>query len=120
MIETKQAVDNLPEILSVPGIDAVYVGPADLSLTLDLPPANNDGSPAFDEAYIRIVDECQKVDVVPGCHATGTLVPKRFHQGFRMVTATADQVALGAGAAASLAAARADVTDDDDNGGSLY
>lgn len=120
MIETKQAVDNLPEILSVPGIDAVYVGPADLSLTLDLPPANNDGSPAFDEAYTRIVDECQKVGVVPGCHATGPLVPKRFHQGFRMVTATADQVALGAGAAASLAAARADVTDDDDNGGSLY
>jgi hypothetical protein len=36
------------------------------------------------------------------------------------VTATADQLALGAGAAASLAAARTDVTGDDDNGGSLY
>ena len=46
--------------------------------------------------------------------------PKRFHQGFRMVTATADQVALGAGAAASLAAARADVTGDGEKGGSLY
>src|SRR5262245_20242399 len=33
MIETAEAVQNIDEILSVPGIDAVYVGPADLSLT---------------------------------------------------------------------------------------
>ena len=38
MIETRQAVECLDDILSVPGIDAVYVGPADLSLTYGLPP----------------------------------------------------------------------------------
>lgn len=106
MIETKQAVEALPEILSVPGIDGIYVGPADLSLTLGLPPANNDGEPAFDAAYERIIDECAKAGVVPGCHASGALVPKRFEQGFRMVTATADQLALAAGAQAELARAR--------------
>jgi len=108
MIETKQAVENLPDILQVPGIDAVYVGPADLSLTLGLPPANNDGVPAFDEAYATIISECQKAGVMPGCHATGSLVQKRFGQGMRMVTAIADQLAMAAGAADDLARARDD------------
>jgi 4-hydroxy-2-oxoheptanedioate aldolase len=118
MIETKQAVEALPEILSVEGIDAVYVGPADLSLTLGLPPGNNDGEAAFDEAYALIVEECLKAGVVPGCHASGALVPKRFAQGFRMVTATADQLAMGIGAKRELAKARGG--DAGDGAGSLY
>jgi 2-keto-3-deoxy-L-rhamnonate aldolase RhmA len=45
MIETAEALGNLDQILSVPGIDAVYVGPVDLSLTLGLPPeADHDES----------------------------------------------------------------------------
>ena len=118
MIETKQAVEALPEILSVPGIDGIYVGPADLSLTLGLPPGNNDGEPAFDEAYARIIEECQRAGVVPGCHASGSLVPKRFEQGFRMVTATADQLSLRAGALAELARARGGAGDGES--GNLY
>ncbi len=110
MIETEQAVGNLPEILQVPGIDAVYVGPADLSLTLGLPPGNNDGEPAFDDAYATIVAECQKAGVMPGCHATAALVPTRFGQGFRMVTAIADQIALRDGASQALATARGEIT----------
>ena len=118
MIETKQAVDNLPDILQVPGIDAVYVGPADLSLTLGLPPANNDGDAAFDEAYATIIAECNNAGVMPGGHASGSLVQQRFGQGMRMVTAIADQIALAAGAKADLARARG--TQVDDEGGSLY
>ncbi len=110
MIETEQAVGNLPEILQVPGIDAVYIGPADLSLTLGLPPGNNDGEPAFDDAYATIVAECQKAGVMPGCHATAALVPTRFEQGFRMVTAIADQIALRDGASQALATARGEIT----------
>jgi len=34
MIETRQGLDNLEDILSVPGLDAVYIGPSDLSLAL--------------------------------------------------------------------------------------
>ena len=118
MIETKQAVDNLPDILQVPGIDAVYVGPADLSLTLGLPPANNDGDAAFDEAYATIIAEGNNAGVMPGGHASGSLVQQRFGQGMRMVTAIADQIALAAGAKADLARARG--TQVDDEGGSLY
>ena len=45
MIETAEAIANLDEILSVPGVDAIYVGPADLSISLGLEPGNNDGKP---------------------------------------------------------------------------
>ena len=59
MIETAEALKNLDEILAVPGIDAVYVGPADLSISLGLPPGNNDGSSEFDDALQAIVAGCR-------------------------------------------------------------
>ena len=76
------------------------------------------GDPAFDEAYATIISECQKAGVMPGCHATGSLVQKRFGQGMRMVTAIADQLALAAGAKADLARARGE--DTSGGSGSLY
>ena len=50
MIETVEAMRNLDEILSTPGIDAIYVGPADLSVSLGLPPGNNDDRSEFTDA----------------------------------------------------------------------
>jgi len=38
MIETAQAVENLEDILAVPGISGVYIGPNDLALSMGLPP----------------------------------------------------------------------------------
>ena len=37
----------------------IYVGPADLSITLGLPPGNNDGESKFDDALATIVDGCR-------------------------------------------------------------
>ncbi len=117
MIETAEALSNLDAILQVDGIDAVYVGPADLSLTLDLPPGNNDGAAAFDNALSAIVEACDDAGVVPGIHASGPLTPTRLAQGFRLITVIADQLALGDGAAAALAQARGGLTP---GGGALY
>lgn len=102
MIETTQAIDSLDDILAVPGIDAVYVGPADLSITLGLPAGNNDDAPTFTAALETIVAGCVKAGVVPGIHATGALTPKRLGAGFRMVTVTSDLVAMRLGIAAEL------------------
>ena len=66
MIETAEAIDNLDEILSVPGVDAIYVGPADLGVSLGLSPYGNDGNPTFDDALKTIVDACRRHGVVPG------------------------------------------------------
>jgi 4-hydroxy-2-oxoheptanedioate aldolase len=106
MIETTEAISNLDEILSVPGIDAVYVGPADLSISLGLGPSGNDGNPVFDDALATVVDGCLRHGVVPGIHATGALTPRRREQGFRMITVTSDALAIRAGYASELAAAR--------------
>jgi 4-hydroxy-2-oxoheptanedioate aldolase len=118
MIETAEAISNLDDILSTPGVDAVYVGPADLSISLGLGPYGNDGNSVFDEALATIVDACRKHGVVPGIHATGPLTPKRREQGFRMITVTSDVLGVRSGFASELAAARGE--SDGAASGSLY
>jgi 4-hydroxy-2-oxoheptanedioate aldolase len=114
MIETTEALGNLDDIMSVPGVDAIYVGPADLSLSLGLKPRNNDGEALFDNALAAIVEACGRHGVVPGIHASGALTGKRLDQGFRMITVANDMLALRTGLIAELEAARkadADGTD---------
>jgi 4-hydroxy-2-oxoheptanedioate aldolase len=106
MIETVEAIANIDDILSVKGIDAIYVGPADLSVTLGLPPGNNDDNPNFTEALETIAKACQNAGVVPGIHATAALVDKRLEQGYRMITVTSDMLALRSALATDLATAR--------------
>lgn len=118
MIETVEALSNLDDILSVPGIDAIYVGPADLSISLGLAPGNNDGTAAFDEALAAIVAGCRRHGVVPGIHATGELTPRRREQGFRMITVTSDALAMRTGFTQQLAAARS--TGQEAGSGSMY
>ncbi|MFQ5558731.1 MAG: HpcH/HpaI aldolase/citrate lyase family protein, partial [Acidimicrobiales bacterium] len=106
MIETAKAVADLDDILSVPGVDAIYVGPADLSVSLGLPPGNNDDEPAFVEAYETIVKGCRDHGVVPGCHASAELCARRTEQGFRMITITSDALALARATGEDVAMAR--------------
>jgi len=118
MIETAEAIENLDEILSVPGVDAIYVGPADLSISLGLGPYGNDGNAVFDDALSTIVAACLRHGVVPGVHASGPLTPVRREQGFRMITVTSDQLAIRLGYTSELAAARG--ADADAAGSKLY
>lgn len=103
MCETAPAVEALPAIVAVPGIDAVYVGPADLSITLGLPPAPDNGG-AFEEARLRIAGACHAAGVVAGMHANAALAAKHAAAGYRMITVTHDFGALSAGTAADLRA----------------
>jgi 4-hydroxy-2-oxoheptanedioate aldolase len=105
MIETKQALDRIDDILSVPGIDAVYVGPADLSITLGLPPGLDNGG-AFEEARLLIVDACKRHGITAGMHANASLAAKHAAAGYQMITITHDLGALNAAAAADLRLAR--------------
>jgi len=106
MIETVEAISNLDEILTVPGIDAIYVGPADLSISLGLQPSGNPDDGPLDEVLATIVAGCERHGIVPGIHATGALAPKRRDQGFRMITVSSDALAMKAGYTSELAAAR--------------
>jgi 4-hydroxy-2-oxoheptanedioate aldolase len=119
MIETVEAISNLDEILSVEGVDAIYVGPADLAVSLGLGPHGNEGNPVFDDALATIVAACSEHGIVPGIHSTGALTPTRRGQGFRMITVTSDALAMRAGYTSELASARGE-DEQPTEGGPLY
>jgi 4-hydroxy-2-oxoheptanedioate aldolase len=106
MVETKEAVDNVDDIVSVPGVDAVYMGPADLSVTLGLPPGPDQPDAVFTEALERVVDACRRHHVVPGIAGNAVTAVTRIGQGFQLVEVASDAGLLGRGAAAALAGVR--------------
>lgn len=110
MIETAEAVDNLDEILAVPGVDALYVGPTDLALSYGLEPVLDQAAPAFEEALRRIVERCARHGVPAGIHANAELAAKRRDAGFTMVTVGTDLAALVGGLRRDLETASRGVT----------
>ncbi len=98
MVETHIAVDNVDEIVSTPGVDAVYVGPADLSVTLGLPPAPDQPDQSFTDALDRVIDACHRHDVIPGIAGNAQTAIERLRQGFRLVEVASDIRLLGLGA----------------------
>ncbi len=106
MVETREALDAVDEIVAVPGVDAVYVGPADLSVSMGMRPALDQPDPSFHEALGAVVDACRRHGVVPGVHATAELAEARFAAGFRMITVGYDSTPMFLALRNDLAAAR--------------
>jgi 2-dehydro-3-deoxyglucarate aldolase/4-hydroxy-2-oxoheptanedioate aldolase len=63
-IETKRALEMREELLSVKGIDAVMVGPADLSISLGVP--GEFQHPKMVEAMEAVRDSCERLGIAPG------------------------------------------------------
>lgn len=100
MIETAQALENLDEILSVPGVDAIYVGPADLSLALGCRPRLDQTDPPVVKAQQQIVEACKRHGVVAGIHnATAEYALQMIAAGYQFVTLASDSRFLAARAA---------------------
>lgn len=106
MIETAQGLAHIDEILAVPGVDAIYVGPADLSLSLGLQPLLDQQNSAFSDALTTITVAARRHGVVAGIHANAGLAAKRISQGFRMITVGVDQPVLTEGMGQALDTAR--------------
>ena len=73
-IETKAAVDRRDELLSVPGIDAIMIGPADLSISLGVP--GEFDHPKMIETIELVKESCLKHGVAPGIHLRGLPLAK--------------------------------------------
>lgn len=63
-IETRRAFEAREELLSVPGVDAVMVGPVDLSVSLGVP--GDFEHPSMVETMEKIVESCRAHGVAPG------------------------------------------------------
>jgi 4-hydroxy-2-oxoheptanedioate aldolase len=87
MIETRTAVSNLEEILSVKGVNGVYVGPSDLSLSLGKAPSLDPTDKEVLDAIDTIVKTTRKKGLIAGVHTDGPKTAlRRFEQGFQMCT----------------------------------
>ncbi len=107
MIETAQALDNLDAILSVEGLDAIYIGPSDLSLALGCRPVFDDVDPPVAQAIAHILERAQAHGVKAGVHNGRPDVARaRIEMGFRFVTVGSDARILAAGSQDLLAAMR--------------
>ena len=99
MIETRQGLDNLEDILSVPGLDAVYIGPSDLSLALGCKPTFDDVEPPVAEAIDYILAKAKEHGKVAGVHnGTPEYARRRIEKGFQFVTIASDARLMAAGA----------------------
>ncbi len=108
MIETAQALDNLDAILSVEGIDAVYIGPSDLSLSLGCRPVFDDVDPPVAQAIDHILARAQAHGVTAGIHNGAPEVAlARIAKGFRFVTVGSDARLMAAGSQQVLSKMRA-------------
>ena len=107
MIETAQALDNLDAILGVEGLDAIYIGPSDLSLALGCKPTFDDVEPKVAQAIDYIVARAKAHGVVAGIHNGRSDVAKaRVARGFRFVTVSSDARLIAAGSQQVLAEMR--------------
>ena len=88
-IESARAVEARAEILSVPGIDAVLIGPADLSISLGIP--GQFEHPRLIEAIEAIRETCDQFGIAPGIHTRTVPLAKRWKErGFRFLSCGSD------------------------------
>jgi 4-hydroxy-2-oxoheptanedioate aldolase len=81
MVETAEAINNLDAIAAVDGVDVLFVGPLDLSISMEMPKQYE--QPQFREALDRVVAACRSAGKAAGIHAArpeqiGELVDKGF------------------------------------------
>jgi 4-hydroxy-2-oxoheptanedioate aldolase len=110
MIETSVAMANLEEIVATPGLDAVYIGPADLTLGVTngrLAPGFDRQEPEMVEAIDRILAVAKAAGVRVGIHCgSPEYAGQALARGFDLVTVANDVRLLASAAAATVARTR--------------
>ncbi|MBY0288079.1 MAG: aldolase [Mycobacteriaceae bacterium] len=107
MIETARGLSALDEICAVPGLSGVYVGPADLAISLGENPIAALNTPTVLDVVSRIQSVASGAGLVPGIHANAGKPGKAMAElGFRMITLASESQALRRGAAAHLGEAQ--------------
>jgi len=105
MIETRTALENAAAVAATPGIDALFIGPYDLSTALSNGAAQDIDAPEVEEAIDRIGEAARKAGKIPGIYCRDAeralAMAKR---GFRFLTVGSDLGLVRDGALAQLQA----------------
>jgi 4-hydroxy-2-oxoheptanedioate aldolase len=100
-IERMEAVEAIEGILAVEGVDATWIGPADLSLSMGVKVGEAFSDPRVTGAMERVIDACNAAGVAPGIASGGN--PERIKglidKGFRFITVQSDLSLLNSGCA---------------------
>jgi 2-keto-3-deoxy-L-rhamnonate aldolase RhmA len=88
-IESEEGVNNVEQIVATKGVDAVMIGPADLSHDMGI--SGQLHHPRMEEAFRQIIKQCNKHNVAPGVHLTNmAVVDKWVNEGMRFITYSYD------------------------------
>ncbi|HZR21041.1 MAG TPA: aldolase/citrate lyase family protein [Verrucomicrobiae bacterium] len=91
MAEHVEAIEEADEILSVPGIDVVFIGPNDLHHSLGKPPSFESDDPAFTDALAHVLKMARKHGVAPGIHvADAAAAQRRLAEGFQFIAVASE------------------------------
>ena len=106
-VESKEALDDLDGIFSTPNLDMVFVGPVDLSVSLELDPLPENPHPRFQEAMQAIHAAAKKYNMPLGIYASSAEAARqRVAEGFMFVNVTSDIGAMLGGVGTALKTAR--------------
>jgi 4-hydroxy-2-oxoheptanedioate aldolase len=107
MIETREGLANIDAILDTEGLDGVFIGPNDLSLTLTGAASAESTHPEMLDAIERVVSRCRQKQKIAGIFCTsGAAAASRIAQGFQFVTPANDVMQLGRASREAIALAR--------------
>jgi len=114
MIETKESLDNLDDIMKTPGLDGIYIGPADLSLAIGEKPSFDkpEGDPVY-EVIMKILDHAKKNNIIAGIqNGQPEYAEKMINKGFQLVTIGSDQRYMTAASKSALSKLKKDTKKD--------
>jgi 4-hydroxy-2-oxoheptanedioate aldolase len=95
MVETVDALGQLDQIVSTPGVDAVFVGPNDLAVSNGLEPSFRAENPRHHEQIERILEACQRHGVIAGIFCGSEEMAVHWRDlGFRMLALMSDAMLL--------------------------
>jgi 4-hydroxy-2-oxoheptanedioate aldolase len=106
-IANDEGIDKIDEILSVPGISGIYIGPSDMGLSLGLIPTLDREEPLILGIYEKLLASCKKHGKFAGLHnATPAYAARMIGMGFRFVTIANDSGLMARAAREAVTATR--------------
>lgn len=112
MVETREALERVDEIAATPGLDGIYIGPADLAMSLGRKPTLEVLEGEHADAVRGIRESCHRHGITAGIHsAAGEVARRHAEAGFDMITVAADSSLLREATLREMRAARAESVD---------